>query len=218
MLADRIDLRPHLPRRCLDSPDANPGEPRRVVAGRDGPRCRRGVELGEDSHVLGRTAELVRDDLGADRAVTLALRGRPEPHGDPTQRVDRDRGAFRVPRLRQRRRSLDRRLRKRDVAHVRDRRLDDARETDADEPPLGPRRLRRRAKLVPARRARAPGRDRRRSRPSRRARPRACDRASRPPERGFAAQARPDRAPVAGRRSPSSARARSRAAARRSRD
>ena len=148
VVADRVDLRAHLAGRGLHRTDADPGEPRRVVPGRDGPRRRRGVELGEDGHVLGGAAELVGDDLGADRAVPLALRCRPEPDGDPAERVDRDGGAFGVPRLRQRRRALDGRLRERDVAHVRDRRLDDAGEADADEPPVVARGRRAAAEVV----------------------------------------------------------------------
>ena len=201
----------------LHRPDTHAGEPRRVVPGRHRPRGRCRVELREDGDVLGRAAELVRDDLRDDGPMPLALRRRPEPHGDPAEWVDRHRGPLGVPRLRQGRRALDGGLGERDVAHVRDRRLDDACEADAREPALGAGRVHAGAQFVVARQLAPRGRGRRRSRPSRRGRPSPCGTASPRPEPGCAARARPGRSRACGRRSPASARARSRAAARRTR-
>ncbi len=214
---DRVDLVAHLPGRRLHRADAHPGEPRRVVARRDRPRRDRRVQLRDDRDVLRCAAELVGGDLRGDRAVALALRGRPQADGDPAERVDRHRCALDVARLRRRRGTLDGRLGKGDVPHVRDRGLDDAREPDADEPALRPAPLGPCAQLAVARRARAHGRGRRRSRPSRTARPTASGTASRRRGRGSAARARPGRSRGGGRRSSSSARARSRAGARRTR-
>ncbi len=201
----------------LDGADPDPREARGVVARRDRPRRRRGVELGEHRHLVRRASELVGDHLRADRPVPLPLRRRAEPHRDPAERVDRDGRALRVSRLRQCRRPLDRRLRERDVAHVRDRGLDDAREPDAGEPPLGARARDSLAESPRTPPARAPGRGTPRSRRSRTARPTACGRASRRPERGCAGRALRGRARDGARRSPSRAPARSTAAARRSR-
>ncbi len=71
--------------------------------------------------------------------MPLSLRGRPETHRDPAERVHGERRPLCVPRLRRRPGSLDRRLGQRDVAHVRDRRLHDAGKPDPREPSLGAR-------------------------------------------------------------------------------
>ena len=149
--ADGVDLLAHLAGSGLHRTDADAREPRRVVAGRDRPGGRRGVELGEDGDVLGGAAELVGDDLGTHRAVPLALRRRPQPDGDSPEGVDRDRGTLGVPRLRQRPGALHGRLRQGDVPHVRDRRLDDAGQSDAHEPPLRSRARRTSTQVVVAR-------------------------------------------------------------------
>ena len=139
VLADRVDLRADAARCELHRPDADPREARGVVARRDRPGRRLRVELGQDRDVLRCAAELVGDHLGAHRAMPLTLRRRPEADADPAERVDGHRRPLRVPRLRRLPRTLDRRLGERDVAHVRDRRLDDAREPDPGQTALVPR-------------------------------------------------------------------------------
>jgi hypothetical protein len=95
-------------------------------------------------------AERVGDDLRGDGAVALSLRRRPEADGDAGERSDRHRGALGVAGFRERTRSLVRGLGEGDVAHVRDRGLDDAREPDPDEAALGARLLLLGAPLVVA--------------------------------------------------------------------
>ncbi len=70
--------------------------------------------------------------------MALPLRRSSDVDVDPACRVDRDRRALGVAGLRGARLALVGRLREGDVAHVRDRRLDHAREADADETALGP--------------------------------------------------------------------------------
>ena len=98
---------------------------------------RRGVELGEHVDVRGVARRARRRRPGRTPfGVPGPAASSPSRTVMPPSGVDRDRGALGVPRLRQRpARSLGR-LRERDVAHVRDRRLDDAGEPDADEPSL----------------------------------------------------------------------------------
>ena len=138
VLADRVELRRQLLRGEVDRARADAREPGRVVARRDRPGARRCVHRRQDLDVLGVDAEGVGDDLRADGLVPLALRRRRHPDRDPAERGDADRRAFRVPRLGQRRGALVRRLRERDVAHVRDRGLDGAGDADAEQPPVGP--------------------------------------------------------------------------------
>ena len=107
--------------------------------------------------------------------------------------------------------------RERDVAHVRDRRLDAAGDADPVEAAVLARLALLLAPRLVARRARAHRRGSPRSRPSRRARPRACGRGTRPRRSGCGGRAPPGRARAVRRRSPSSARGPCRAAGRRSR-
>ncbi len=66
--------------------------------------------------------------------MTLALRRGGDPHRNPAKRIHHHRRALRVPGLRERLRAFGRSLRERDVAHVRDRRLDDAGDPDPEQP------------------------------------------------------------------------------------
>ena len=118
-------------------PDAR--EARGVVARGDRPGARRSVELRHDVHLFGPQPERVGRHLRADRPVTLPLWRRADPDRDAADRRDAHRRALRVTRLRQRARALLGGLRERDVAHVRDRRLDDAGEADPDPASLGAR-------------------------------------------------------------------------------
>ena len=85
---DRPQLRGDLRRGEVHGGCADAREPRRVVARGDAPGARRRVDVGQDLDVLGPDAERVGDDLGGDGAVTLALRRRPDPDGDPAERRD----------------------------------------------------------------------------------------------------------------------------------
>ena len=144
--------------------------------------------VGEHVDVVRLDAERVGDDLRADGAVALALRRRPDPHGDPAERGDDHGRALGVARLRQRLGALLRGLRERDVAHVRDRRLDDAGDADPDQPALRPWPRPARRAAPRSGRARARRRGRPRSRRSRRARRTACGRGTRRPGSGCAAR------------------------------
>ena len=88
----------------------------------------------------GCDAERVGDDLRAHGLVALPLGSRCHLHRDSRQRRDDYRRPLDVARLRQGLGALRGCLGQRDVAHVRDRRLDDAGEPDADQPALCPRR------------------------------------------------------------------------------
>ena len=214
---DRPQLGGDLERGQVDGRRAHAGEARRVVPRGHAPGARRGVQLGEHVDVGGLDAERVGDHLRADRAVALALRRRPDPDGDAAERGDDHGRALGVARLGQRLGALLRGLDERDVAHVRDRGLDDAGDADPDEPARrpAPRPARRGARR--SGRARARRRGRPRSRRSRRGRPTACGTGTRRPGSGCAAAARPGRGRASPRPGSSPPRARGRAAARRSR-
>ena len=139
VLADRVDLGTQLRRRGPHRTDGDAGEAGRVVARRNAPGDGRRVHLGEHRHVRRVAAEHVRDHLRADRAVALALRRRGEPDRDAAEGIDQDRRALGVAGLRQRLRALGGGLGECDVAHVRDRRLDDAGDPDPGEAPVRPR-------------------------------------------------------------------------------
>ena len=192
-----------LERGRLHCPDAHAREPRRVVAGRDGPWDRGGIHLRHHRHVLpGRSR--ARLPPPARRRCDV-----PDPAASwPSRTVMPPSGSIAIaapsalPDFGQRRRALAGGLGERDVAHVRDRGLHDARDADAGEPSvracgLGPRPQRRVAGRARARRRGTPH-----SRPSHRGRPRACGRAWPRPARGCAerssAGSRPSRrAPIA---------------------
>ena len=135
---DRPELRCDLERGEVDGGRAHAGEARGVVAGGDAPRARGRVHFGQDVDLGGIDAERVGDDLRADGPVALALRRRPDPHGDAAERGDDHGRALGVPRLGQRAGPLLRGLDERDVAHVRDGGLDDARDADPDQAALCP--------------------------------------------------------------------------------
>ena len=202
VLADRVDLRADAARCESNRPDADSREARGVVARCDRPGRRLRVELGEDRDVFRGAVELVGDHLRAHRAMPLTLWRRPEADGDPAERVDGHGRTLRVARLRHLARALDRRLCERDVPHVRDRRLDDAREPDAGQTPVLPRTRDAVAELVVPRQLE-------RAVEARLVVPRVVERARRRPvrhprrrERGSAVRARPGRARDGPRRSP----------------
>ena len=131
---DRLQLRLHLLGRAQYGAGPDAREARRVVARGDRPRIRPRVQLGDNVDVGRIHAQDVADNLRGNGPVALSLRRRRHVDGDPAERIDADGGALRIPGLRQRLRPLGCGLRQRDVAHVRDRRLDHARNPDADEP------------------------------------------------------------------------------------
>ncbi len=206
----------HAGRRGQHGRGADAREPRGVGTGSDRPGARRRVHVGQDLDLLGRDPERVGGDLGGHGAVTLALRCRRDPDADASVGADLHARPVRVARLRQAQGPLLGRLGQRDVAHVRDRRLDHAGEADTDEPAF---RACARLLLAPlvvagelqdvvqARRVVARVVERR---------PWGCGRGARRRGRDCAWRGPPGRCRGAGRRSPSSARGRGRAGGRRS--
>ena len=123
-------------RRQMHGAGHRAGKAARVVAGSHRPGVLVGVELDVDHHRLGRDAERVGHHLRAHGHVALAGGRGGDRDGGAAQQVDRHRGGGDRAVLRAGLGALLGCQRRRDVAHVGDRRLDDGGAADAVQPAL----------------------------------------------------------------------------------
>ena len=117
------------------------GKPARIIAGGDRPGVLAGIELGIDPDCRRRQAEDLADHLGHGGSVSLPLRHRVDHGTDPTQRIEPHGSSGQSTAFRSGACAFLGHQSGRDVAHVRDRRLDDCSVADAVEPALGARLL-----------------------------------------------------------------------------
>src|SRR5215469_7656190 len=100
----------------------------RIVARSDRPCVFLRIEFEVHANLLRLEPKHVGDHLAESGAMALPLRGRGGMDADPADWVDRNRGRSMGAVLRARLATLGRRHHGRDIAHVRDRWLDDSRE------------------------------------------------------------------------------------------
>ena len=132
--SDACQLIPQLRCRKIRRAGGRAGKAARIIPGGDRPGVPPGIERGFDPYRRSRQPEHIADGLRRHSAMPLPLWQRINDHRDAAERIDchcrrRLRPTFRAGSL-----SLLRGQHGRDVAHIRDRRLDDGRETDAVEP------------------------------------------------------------------------------------
>ena len=122
-------------------PGNRSGKSARIIPRRDRPGIAGGIERRLDPHRPRVEPERPRHDLGDDRAVPLTLRQRVDHRRHPAERIERDRRHRLRPAFRPGGAALVGGQRRRDIAHIRDRRLDHRRIANPVKPPLAPRGL-----------------------------------------------------------------------------